>query len=170
MKKSLPLFSIVLMQGISALVSAQESGEEANQSAQTCEVVKTLIGEHKTGFKSLRGARTETTHMVIFKAKHDVVGDGCEIWESGDHSMHYVCTRSSPSKAVADDYYKTARERAHACLDESWKESEAARKEGGIKTVFKKPGVSTSVELHKVKVEGFLKDQWTIYYVIGDAG
>jgi hypothetical protein len=134
-----------------------------------CGIVKQLVAGHHNGFKELRGNHANTRYGDIWKAKYDVIGKDCEIWRSGNVKTHYVCTRSAPSKEVADDYYNEARQTLRECLDKDWSETDAPRKLAtGVKATFSRPGEQAAIEIHEIKVDGIFKDQWTIYYIVGE--
>lgn len=162
-----PACFLLMLMVENAFADADFAKNAATMSA--CDIVSSLISEHKKGFASLRGSRADTQYAVIWKAKYNAVGDSCEIWQSGKGNTHYVCTRSAPTKQVADDYYSKAREKGQSCLGNEWSASEAPRKLGdGTKTTFSKEGLNTVVEIHEIKVEGVFKDQWSIYYIVGE--
>lgn len=162
---------LVVMMAVPLLILSAEVFSEENSTSvpPICDVVQQLLEEHADGFKKLRGTHANTRYGDIWKAKYDVVGSGCEVWRIGKGNTHYVCTRSAPTKEVADDYYVQARETARNCLGKDWAEAEAPRKMAvGVKTTFARPDEKAAVEIHEVKVDGLFKDQWTIYYIMGE--
>lgn len=143
---------------------------ETQAAPSICDVIGKLLGEHTTGFKTLRGNHANTRLGDIWKAKYNVVGNDCEIWRSGTKAnMHYVCTRSAPGKAVADDYYQQARDTVRGCQLSGWTETELPRPgNAGVKTRFSATDGNVAIEIHEAKVSGVFKDQWTIYYILGE--
>lgn len=133
-----------------------------------CEIVGALIQSHRDGFAPLRGAKTTTSRLDIWRARYNLVGRDCQIWQSGQGQTHYVCSQSAPSDEIAQLYYDDAKIQARACLASEWQEKEVPRKLGtGQRTLFSKTGESAAVALHKIKVEG-LRDQWGVYFIIGE--
>lgn len=156
-----------LLHGCTPVTSHQTPNSTAKLSM--CEVIDTLIEGHATGFESLRGTHNDTPYGDIWKARYDVVGSGCEIWRSGHGNTHYVCTRSAPDKATADIYYRDALNTVRGCLGAEWKDIETPRKLGvGVKTTFKEPAKKAAVIVHEIQTNGLFKEQWTIYYVVGE--
>lgn len=171
--------SVWLHRSISALIlcgvvsgctpAADQRVNDAAANMSTCDVVHALVQGHATGFEKLRSNRAQTPYGDIWKARYDVVGSGCEIWQSGKGNTHYVCTRSAPDKATADGYYNAARDTVRGCLGSDWKETEEPRKLGvGVKSTFSKSGEKAAVLIHEVQSDGVLKQQWTIYYMVGE--
>jgi hypothetical protein len=135
----------------------------------TCEVVNAIVRGHANGFEKLRGNRTYTPYGDIWKARYDVVGSGCEIWQSGRGDTHYVCTLSAPDKATADGYYNAARDALRSCLGTTWQETEQPRKLAvGVKSTFNKPDEKAVIAIHEIQNDGLLKQQWTVYYIVGE--
>lgn len=142
---------------------------EAADQLSLCEKVQALIAGHADGFQQLRGAYRSTRYTDIWTARYDVIGKGCEIWRPGNGSTHYVCTRTAPDRATADTYYDESRQVLRGCLGPAWSERETPRKLGvGMKTVFSKPGETATVAVHKIETGGVVRDQWTLYYFVGE--
>lgn len=143
--------------------------EAAAAKLSLCEKVEALIHGHANGFEQLRGSYRSTPYTDIWNARYDVIGKGCEIWRTGTGSTHYVCTLTAPDLATADNYYRESREQLRGCLGPDWTEQETPRKLGvGVKTVFSKPGEKATLAVHKIQTGGVVKDQWTLYYFVGE--
>ena len=157
---------------LALVVESALAAEDFSKKPQTmpmCDVVKSLIAEHKNGFESLRGGLLMKKEFTIWQARYHVVGNGCEIWESDREDTFYVCTRSAPTEDIAKEYYNTSRERFRACLGKEWTEAEVPRQSGGKKTTFSNKDSKAAFEIHEVKIDGIRGDQWTIYYLAGGA-
>lgn len=146
---------------------AEDDFSKKTKTMSTCDVVKSLIAEHRNGFESLRGRRLVAKEVTIWQARYHVVGNGCEIWNSDREDAFYVCTRSAPTEDVANEYYSNSREKFRACLGKQWTEAEVPRQGGGTKTTFSHGDSKLAFEIHEVKVEGVRGSQWTIYYLAG---
>jgi len=145
------------------------TGRVAQNTASTMSACDALIQGHANGFEKLRGTRTKTPYGDIWKANYDVVGSGCEIWQPGQGGTHYVCTRAAPDKSTADGYYNAARDTLRNCLGATWQEKEQPRKLAeGVKSVFSKPDETAVVAIHEIQIDGLLRKQWSIYYIVGE--
>lgn len=140
--------------------------ENAGLGDAQCPALRKLVQGYADGFKALRGER-EGPRSVVWQARFDAIGRGCEIWTGGE-AAHYVCIRSAPNKAVADEYYEKARSTLRDCLGTAWRERELPRRQGaGTKAVFSNPDEKATIVVHEIRNEGLLRDQWTIYYLVG---
>ena len=138
-------------------------------SMNTCDKVKALIAGYGDGFQVLQGQRRSTRYGDMWSARYDVVGKGCEIWRLGDNSTYYVCNRIAPDQETAAHYYDEARELLHSCLDQDWRETEAPRAaNGNLKTVFATASTRATFSVRAIKTEGVFKQQWSVYYWVGD--
>lgn len=134
-----------------------------------CEKVLALVDEHPNQFSKLRINSKNTGAITIWDARHHLVGNNCQVWGWGKGKTDYMCSKTAPNKAIAEDYFNTAKQLTQSCIGNSWTLTERARKVGtGIKAVFSRPDSPTVVAVHAVETKGLFKDEWTAYFFVGD--
>ena len=142
---------------------------ETKSSDQYCNDLKGLIGAYDNHFDRLKGTRSDTRRMDIWKANRHLVGGNCEIWGWGYGKTDYICSHNFPTEAIAREIYKNVQASIKQCLGDSWAMNERPRKLGnGDKTWFQKGQSLPTVSVHVVETAGVFKSTWSAYVFIGD--
>lgn len=134
-----------------------------------CEALNTLLAGHANGFAELRGERSAGERLPVWRARYDLVGEHCRIWENAAGKAHYVCNEAYPEEVVALERYDNARTLVRGCLGGEWTVRERPRQLGqGVRTLFQKGEGEVAIELHKQRMDGLLRDHWTVYLLLGE--
>jgi hypothetical protein len=134
-----------------------------------CEVVQTLIDSFAEGFAQLRGAQSDNRYADIWTAKHHAVGNHCEVWDSGRNQFVYICSRSFPNAQAAQLDYAAAATTVRGCLGADWQQTGGDRGDGrGEYIRFTRDAGGVAVTIQKVRGDSLMRDQWTVYYLVGD--
>ena len=142
--------------------------QQVNQ-VKACSNLDALISEYDTNFDNIKGKAISTRISSIWRAKHDLIGNNCQVWSWGDSGTTYSCNQPAPNKEVALEYYNRAKEVANQCLADKWQPTESERKNGnGQKIEFSQPNNNLQIAMHLVPTSGLFKTEWTVYYYVGD--
>jgi len=154
--------------GLAGCVAAPPSGSVV-AGLSPCEIVQALVDSHADGFTQLRGPQSDNRFADVWTAKHHAVGNHCEVWGSGRNQFVYICSRSLPNAAAAQQEYESASTTVRECLGGEWRESVQDRgDERGEFTRFARAADGVAVTIQKVRSDSLLRDQWTIHYLVGD--
>jgi len=135
-----------------------------------CEKVLALVDEHPNQFSRLRVNSKSTGAITVWDARHHLVGKNCQVWGWGKGKTDYMCSKTAPDQAIAQEYFDTAKQLVQSCIGNSWSLSERARKVGtGVKAVFSRENSATVIAVHAVETKGLFKDEWTAYFFVGDS-
>ena len=135
-----------------------------------CQKIDALINEYNNNFERVKGEKIQSRASNIWKAKHHLIGQDCQVWSWGKDKTTYSCSTSAPSKEVAFEYYNNAKSKAAECLGEAWSLEEAKRnKDEGMKAEFSSSNSQAIVATHVVPTQGLFKSEWTVYYYVGSA-
>jgi len=172
MKKLNTLTTIVSALALSACAqTAQEAYSSTNERPKVynaCEKIDALLDEHSNNFDRVKGDKIKTRLSNIWKAKHHLVGQDCQVWSWGANRSTYSCSTSAPSKEVALEYFNSAKNTAAQCLGNAWTLSETKRiNDDGLKAEFSHPTNKAIVATHIVPTKGLFKSEWTVYYYVG---
>lgn len=140
----------------------------ADSHEQPCEKIQKLIADYDNGFQSVMGTRRATARMDIWQTNYHLVGNACEIWGWGSGKKDYMCSRTFPSQAIAEDRFKEVKTELQACLT-GWQITEQGHQSGtGKKVVFQLGDRVPAVSLHVVNTQGLFKSEWSAYVFVGD--
>lgn len=156
------LASLVLMAGCSL---PKDPALQAKADAMSgCDKVKALVTAHDKQFEGIKGPVLSQRYLDIWAAKVDAVGQGCQIWKSGENTT-YMCTRNAPDAAVAKDWFDQTAKKMSECLP-GWRQQAANPDIDQAKgLVWTNNEKFASVGLQLVPVG---RNHWTVYYFIGD--
>jgi hypothetical protein len=146
------------------------TSEQADMVANlsSCEKVLALVDEHPNQFSQLRLNSKSTGAITVWDARYHLVGNSCQVWGWGKGKNDYVCSKTAPNKAIAQEYFDTAKQLTSSCIGDNWTLSEQPRKVGtGIKAVFSRESSPTVIAVHAVETKGLFKDEWTTYFFVG---
>lgn len=136
---------------------------------ELCVQVKELISQHGDGFKQLKGNLQVTKNMDIWDAKYHLVGKGCQIWRWSNGKQAYMCSLTVPDKSLAIEKQNKAIDFSRQCLGNEWSAEKVDRNNGrAVGTVFSKEKGNTVASIHRIKIKGLFKSEWTVYYFIGN--
>ena len=142
---------------------------ETKSADQYCNDLNALIGAYDNHFDSLKGSKSDTKRMDIWKAKRHLVGDDCEIWGWGYGKADYICSHSFPTEAIARETYVNVQASVKQCLGDNWAMHERPRELGnGDKTWFQQDKALPIVSVHIVETAGVFSSAWSAYIFVGD--
>ena len=171
------LKSFSLIAGTVLLASCSTTAYEAYQADDgrpkvynACQKIDALLSEYENNFDRVKGDKIQSRAGNIWKAKHHLIGQDCQVWAWGKNRTTYSCSTSAPSKDVAFEYFNNAKSKAAQCLGDSWSLEESARnKDEGRKAEFSSAKSKAIVATHVVPTQGLFKSEWTVYYYVGSA-
>ena len=135
-----------------------------------CQKINALINEYDNQFERVKGDKIKTRMSNIWKAKHHLIGQDCQVWAWDKNHATYSCSTAAPSKEVAFEYFNNAKTKAAQCLGSEWTIAEAKRnKDEGLKAEFSSSNSQAIVATHVVPTKGLFNSEWTVYYYIGNA-
>lgn len=161
----------VLATGLAGLVMLagcslpKDSAMQAQADAmKPCEKIDALVAAHDKHFDGIKGPVLSQRYLDVWAAKVDAIGEGCQIWKSGEHTT-YMCTRNAPNEALAREWFDQAAKQMGQCLS-GWKQQAAnpeIEQAKGLVWINKAKFASVGLQLVPVG-----RNHWTVYYFIGD--
>jgi hypothetical protein len=166
-KLSCVLISVAALQACSTAQQAELDKKVA--ALTTCEKVNALVAGHSKGFPQLRAAQTTSKYMDMWRARYNLVGEGCQVWGWGNAKFSYVCSLTEPSEQVAMEHFEQAKKITHECLGDSWSMKQGKRKQGdGVKAEFSVAGKNTVITVVAASSPTLFASEWKTYYFVGD--
>lgn len=142
---------------------------ESVDAEKICTQVKQMIESHSTGFEAIKGVRTVSRKLDVWQAKTHLVGQDCQIWRWSNGKQAYMCHRLLPDEETTRIKFDKAVEFSRQCLGTGWKEEKISReKTAAVRVVFSSQQTDTVASVHRIQNRGLLKDEWSLYYFIGD--
>ncbi len=150
------------------LVNASDDATE-KPTTQACLRLNQVIDAHKTNFDSLKKDHIHSGRMDIWSTDHHLAGDSCQIWGWANGRKAYVCSLTTPSNDIAKLKQENAIVTADQCLGKQWTmTAKNNEQEGYTRRYFQEEDSSVVVSIHRVNTQGFFKQEWTLYYFVGD--
>ena len=141
-------FGALSLAAVVALSGCQSAAtkDPAVSDAKACSLLKNVIGQAGSDFKSLKGTATVDYDHTRWDTQPILPGTDCDILGWGSGRTNFACTWDKANEATARSDYASGVSLVKNCLGPEWKTSKPAGQTGEA-TRFATTGSPTVVEL-----------------------